>query len=355
MTTLAERLRRVCGRTTGHLRSLPILALVVHEACNCRCVMCDIWKANAQGRELAPEVLDAHVEALRRLRVRRVMLTGGEPLLHRNLWALCDRLRAEGIALTLVTTGLLAERDADGIATRIDTVVVSVDGPPAVHDAIRRVKHGFARLAAGVATLARQPSKPRLIARSVVQRANAAMLPATVQAAEAAGFDEISFLAADLTSTAFNRADPWTPARRADVAVPADELPALAAAIQRTSRDCRDALTRGFVVGGLPSLDRVHAYYAAAAGLGPFPRVRCNTPWISAVLEPGGNVRPCFFLPAYERVEGDVEAVLNAPDSVERRRALDVATSETCQRCVCSLYLPDGRDVGDTDRRGSDA
>lgn len=355
MTTLAERVRRVRGRATGHLHSLPILALVVHEACNCRCVMCDIWKANAQGRELAPEALDHHVEALRRLRVQRVMLTGGEPLLHRNLWTLCDRLRAEGIALTLVTTGLLAERDAVEIAPRIDTVVVSVDGPPVVHDAIRRVKHGFSRLAAGVAALAAQPTKPRLIARSVVQRANAAVLPATVQAVEAAGFDEVSFLAADLTSTAFNRADPWSAARRADVAVPAAELPALAAAIQRTARDCRDALARGFVVGGLASLDRVHAYYAAAAGLGPVPGVRCNAPWISAVLEPGGRVRPCFFLPAYEPVEGDLDATLNAPAAVERRRALDVAASDTCQRCVCSLYLPDGRDVGATDRPGSDA
>lgn len=355
MTTLAERVRRVRGRATSHLHSLPILALVVHESCNCRCVMCDIWKANAQGRELAPEALDHHVEALRRLRVQRVMLTGGEPLLHRNLWTLCDRLRAEGIALTLVTTGLLAERDAVEIAPRIDTVVVSVDGPPVVHDAIRRVKHGFSRLAAGVAALAAQPTKPRLIARSVVQRANAAVLPATVQAVEAAGFDEVSFLAADLTSTAFNRADPWSAARRADVAVPAAELPALAAAIQRTARDCRDALARGFVVGGLASLDRVHAYYAAAAGLGPFPGVRCNAPWISAVLEPGGRVRPCFFLPAYEPVEGDLDATLNAPAAVERRRALDVAASDTCQRCVCSLYLPDGRDVGATDRPGSDA
>lgn len=355
MTTLAERVRRVRGRATGHLRSLPILALVVHEACNCRCVMCDIWKANAQGRELDPAVLDGHVDALRRLRVQRVMLTGGEPLLHRNLWALCDRLRAEGIALTLVTTGLLAERDAVEIAPRIDTVVVSVDGPPVVHDAIRRVKHGFVRLAAGVAALAAQPTKPRLIARSVVQRANAAVLPATVQAAESAGFDEISFLAADLTSTAFNRAEPWSAARSADVAVPAVELPALAAAIQRTARDCRDALARGFVVGGLASLDRVHAYYAAAAGLRPFPRVRCNAPWISAVLEPGGRVRPCFFLPAYEPVAGGLEAVLNAPEAIERRRALDVGASPTCQRCVCSLYLPDGRDVGGDARPDSDA
>ena len=349
MTTLAERVRRLRGRATGHLHSLPILALVVHEACNCRCVMCDIWKANAQGRELDPAMLDTHVEALRRLRVQRVMITGGEPLLHRNLWALCDRLRARGIALTLVTTGLLAERDATEIASRIDTVVVSVDGPPVVHDAIRRVKHGFTRVAAGVTALAAQPSKPRLIARSVVQRGNAAVLPATVQAVEDAGFDELSFLAADLTSAAFNRADPWSSSRRAEIAVPAAELPLLAAAIDRVERDCAPALARGFVAGGRASLDRVHAYYTAVAGRGPYPRVRCNAPWVSAVLEPGGRVRPCFFLPEYDASGGDLAATLNTPAAVERRRTLDVAVHPTCQRCVCSLHLPDGRDVGESD------
>jgi hypothetical protein len=43
MTAIAERLRRVRGRASGRLHSLPILALVVHSACNCRCLMCDIW------------------------------------------------------------------------------------------------------------------------------------------------------------------------------------------------------------------------------------------------------------------------------------------------------------------------
>ena len=38
------------------------------------------------------------------------MLTGGEPLLHRNLWALCAELQALRIRITLVTTGLLIEQ-----------------------------------------------------------------------------------------------------------------------------------------------------------------------------------------------------------------------------------------------------
>jgi MoaA/NifB/PqqE/SkfB family radical SAM enzyme len=306
--------------------------------------MCDIWKANAAGRELSDEALAVHVAAIRRLRVRRVMLTGGEPLLHSNLWSLCDRLLADGISITLVTTGLLAARWASAIASRIDTVVVSLDGSPAVHDLVRRVPGAFDRLAAGVQALGATATPPRLIARSVVQQANHTALGATIGAARRIGFDEISFLGADVSSAAFNRPAPWPETRVAEVAVRAPELPALAAAIDRVIADYAAELQSGFVVGGIASLRRIHDYYAALAGLIPFPRVRCNAPWVSAVLEPGGVLRPCFFHRGYTSAgaDRDLEATLNGPDAVRFRNELDVTRNRTCQRCVCSLYLPTG-------------
>jgi MoaA/NifB/PqqE/SkfB family radical SAM enzyme len=337
---VAEAVRRLRGTATGRLRSLPILALTVHGACNCRCVMCDIWKANADGRELPLAELAGHVEAIRRLRVARVMLTGGEPLLHRNLWALCDLLGAHGVRLTLVTTGLLAKRHADAIASRIDTVVVSIDGPPGVHDAVRRVAGGFARIRDAVAALRARATAPRLIARSVVQRANYLYLADTIAAVREAGFDEISFLAADVTSPAFNRPEPWPDERRAEVAIGAEAVPALAGAIAYACRRHADLCRSGFVVGGEASLRRIHDYYAALAGRRSFPPVRCNAPWVSAVLETGGAVRPCFFQPAYARHPLGLEATLNAPAAVAFRNGLDVRTDEICRRCVCSLYLP---------------
>ena len=100
------------------------------------------------------------------------MLTGGEPLLHGNLWALCDLLREEEIEITLVTTGLLLAPHATAIARTIGELVVSIDGPPDVHDEIRHVKDGFHRIARGLQAVLAEPTRPTIIARSVVQRAN---------------------------------------------------------------------------------------------------------------------------------------------------------------------------------------
>ena len=339
MVGVGEIARRARGRLTHRLESLPILALSVHSACNCRCVMCDIWKANGDKREISSDELSRHVDAIRALRVRRVMLTGGEPLLHRNLWALCSGLHALGIHLTLVTTGLLIEHHAAEIASCIDTVVISLDGPRQVHDRIRRVPGGFDRIARGIMALRAQLPSPRLIARSVVQRDNAPVIDETIAAAERIGFDEVSFLAADVSSPAFNRPQPWPAERVAEVAVTGDGLAALEQAVARVLDARSELLADGFVAGGRASLDRIVAYYRALAGQGPLPRVQCNAPWVSAVLEPGGVLRPCFFQPAYGSAAAGLEPALNSECAIEFRKRLDVSTDDTCRRCVCSLNV----------------
>ena len=334
-----EIARRARGRRRGRLESLPILALTVHSACNCRCVMCDIWKANSDKREIAASDLERHVDAIRALRVQRVMLTGGEPLLHRNLWALCRQLQALRIRITLVTTGLLIEPHASEIARAVDIVVVSLDGDRGTHDAIRRVKGGFDRIAQGVRALHGECPTPRLIARSVVQRSNFASLAETIAAAHAMGFDEISFLGADISSAAFNRPTPWAAERVAEVGVATEDLPSLCASIGRAVETLPELFANGFVAGGRAALDRIWQYYAALAGQSSFPEVRCNAPWVSAVLEPDGDLRPCFFHPAYGHVADNLEHALNSSKAIAFRKALDVESDATCQRCVCSLSV----------------
>jgi len=337
----AEAGRRAYGRVTGRLTSLPILALSVHSACNCRCVMCDIWKANADKREIGIDVLDRHIAAIRALHVQRVMLTGGEPLLHSNLWALCDRLQQHGIAITLVTTGLLLAPHVDAIAATIDELVVSIDGDAAIHDEIRRVRGGFERISRAIGLLNNHAARPRTIARAVVQRRNCARLVEAVQAIALIGVDRLSFLAADISSAAFNRPEPWSADRVAEIALSRDELPVLAASIRAVGVQCAESVAKGFVAGGLDALWRIYDYYAALAGVGALPPVHCNAPWVSAVMEPGGSLRPCFFLPPYEEnAERGLEVALNGASAVAFRRSLRIAKNDTCKRCVCTLSLP---------------
>src|SRR3954447_1331712 len=80
---------------------LPILILFPHSRCNCRCVMCDIWRSTTKT-ELATSDVARWIEEWQALGVERVVLSGGEALLHSELWQLCDVLREADIGITIL-------------------------------------------------------------------------------------------------------------------------------------------------------------------------------------------------------------------------------------------------------------
>lgn len=352
MTELAAASRPVPSREERPLLpaadpvvSLPIVTLLPFSRCNCRCAMCDIWKER-DTKALSPRDVERLLPDLVRLGTRRVVLSGGEPLMHPDLFGLVAPLRAAGLGLTLLSSGLLLERFAGPVATAFDDVVVSLDGPFAVHDAIRGVPGAFERLRRGVAALRREPAVPSISGRCTVQRANLAHLRGTVAAARAIGLDRVSFLAADTASLAFGRAAGWDAPDRARVAPDADDLAALGEELDRLEAEHAKDLASGFVVEGAAKLRaRLLDHFRAIGTGGPFPAATCNAPWVSAVVEADLSVRPCFFHPAYGRLEADgLASVLNGEVALGFRRGLDVARDPVCLRCPCRLNLRRGEE-----------
>lgn len=315
------------------IQRLPVLLLEPHTRCNCRCVMCDIWK-RTDALEISEADLRHHMDDIVRLGVEWVVFTGGEPLMHSDLFRLAALLRDRGIRVTVLSTGLLLARDARRIVENTDEVIVSLDGPRAVHDEIRRVPGAFDRLTEGVAAVhAIVPEFP-ILARSTVQAVNALHLRETVAAARALGLRSISFLAADLTSTAFNRLLAWPEARQAGIAPDLAELDSeMDALIAEYPGD-------GFISESPEKLRRIVARFRAHYGLESHVAPRCNAPWVSAVLEANGDVRPCFFHPPIgNTAEGGLLEILNSRAATKFRENLSVADDPVCRRCVCSLYL----------------
>ena len=320
---------------------LPILILYPHSRCNCRCLMCDIWRDRSR-QEISAEDVAGWLAEWRSLGVRRVVLSGGEALLHSHLWDLCALLREAGIGITVLTTGLLLARDAARLASCCDDVVVSLDGPREVHDRIRDMPRAFDRLAEGIAALRAAGPEVAISGRCTVQRANFRELRATVAAARELGLDRLSFLAADVTSEAFNRPGGWDSGRVSEVALRREDLPILAAELD--ALDCSD----GFVAETPEKLRRrLLQHFSALLGEGDFAPVVCNAPWVSAVVEADGTVRPCFFQPPLGNLRraGSLEALLNSPEAIAWRQGLDTRRDEVCRRCVCSLSLREGTTV----------
>jgi radical SAM protein with 4Fe4S-binding SPASM domain len=303
--------------------------------------MCDIWRAK-ERHELAAADIACWIEGWRALGVQRVVLSGGEALLHSHLWELCGLLREAGIGITLLSTGLLLKRDATELVRYCDDVIVSLDGPEVIHDQIRNIPRAYAKLAEGVAALRATGAEITISGRCTIQHANFRFLRTTVQAAHALGLDRISFLAADVSSEAFNRPGGWEAARAAQVALEAGDLPLLAAELDALECEQAADFANGYIAESPHKLRlRLLQYFAALSGKAEFAPNECNAPWVSSVIEADGTVRPCFFQPPLGNIyeAGSLEAVLNSPSAIRFRRALDVRTNPICRQCVCTLAL----------------
>jgi MoaA/NifB/PqqE/SkfB family radical SAM enzyme len=323
------------------ITTLPILLLSIHDRCNCRCVMCDIWKRK-EGREFHAADLERHRESIRGLGVKHVVLTGGEPLLNCELEKICEFFRDLGLRLTLLTTGLLLEKKADIVVCGFDDIILSIDGPPEVHDRIRRVSGAFRVIQKGVLEVrARRPRIP-ISCRTTVQKLNHTHLRATVSTARSLELDSISFLAADISSAAFNREERWEPERQNEIALSRAELNALEEEIELLIQIHRTDIDHGFIAESEMKLRRIGARFREHIDGTPAKAPICNAPWVSAVMEVDGSVRPCFFHPTIGNAhQVTLEEAINTETALSFRSRLKIASNPICQRCVCSLnYAP---------------
>jgi MoaA/NifB/PqqE/SkfB family radical SAM enzyme len=302
--------------------------------------MCDIWRANKNSQEIEAGLLQAHMAGLKSLGVRWIVLSGGEALMHSNLAKLCDALEPLDARLTLLSTGLLLEHKVEFIAERFEEVILSLDGSKGVHDRIRNVPRAYEKLANGVYALRSYLPDIEIGARCVVQRENYKDFVGVIEAARALRLNWVSFLAADVSSEAFNRPGGWDAARITDISLSPEQCDEFEEILRESFVNEAAVFASGFIVENADKLLRIVAYYRAINGDAPFPRQKCNAPWVSAVIEPDGRIRPCYFHEPYGRLhDADIHEVINSDAARAFRRDLDVNTNSTCQRCVCTLNI----------------
>jgi Fe-coproporphyrin III synthase len=324
------------------IRELPILVILPHSRCNCRCVMCDIWRIR-QVREITGADLEPHMASLRSLKVRWVVFSGGEPLMHSDLSAVARMLHEEGIRTTLLTAGLTLARHADLVAENVDDVIVSLDGPREIHDFIRGVPDAYRRLEHGIQALRARRAIMPIHGRCTVQKANFRHLRATVEAAQELKLTSLSFLAADISSAAFNHSLPLPMGKTSKLALNPEESDELLGELERLISDCQTRISPNFVRESPEKLRRIGAHFRAQRGQVPFTSPRCNAPWVSAVIESDGAVRPCFFHRPFGNLHnGTLENVLNSDAAIMFRSQIDISQDPICQKCVCSLFLDRG-------------
>lgn len=117
----------------------PVLCnYYVTYRCNAKCGFCDIWERPSPYVTL--ENVAQNLSQLRRLGVRVIDFTGGEPLLHRQIDEMLLLAKKMGFITTLTTNTLLYPKWADRLQGLVDMLHFSLDSPhKEEHDASRGV------------------------------------------------------------------------------------------------------------------------------------------------------------------------------------------------------------------------
>jgi MoaA/NifB/PqqE/SkfB family radical SAM enzyme len=106
----------------------PVLCnYYVTYRCNATCGFCDIWERPSPYVTVSS--VEQNLRDLRRLGVKVIDFTGGEPLLHRQIDQLLALAKKMGFITTLTTNALLYPKYAERLAGKVDMLHFSLDSP----------------------------------------------------------------------------------------------------------------------------------------------------------------------------------------------------------------------------------
>jgi MoaA/NifB/PqqE/SkfB family radical SAM enzyme len=257
--------------------------------------------------------------------------------MHSNLWKLCRKLRSKGIKITLHTTGITLKANAAEVIQNTDEAVVSLDGSPLVHNRIRNTPGAFEDLSEGVQELKDIDPDFKITGRCVIQKGNYNHFTDIIATAKSLELDQISFVAADVSSASFTIPGNT---RKLSVELDEKEVREFEKIIKDSIHQFTELFHSKYIVESPEQLLDIVTYFKAILGTRDFSKKKCNAPWISAVIEANGDVRPCLFHPPYGNIhQQNLSTIINSSESIVFRKKLNTEKNPVCERCVRAVNL----------------
>jgi MoaA/NifB/PqqE/SkfB family radical SAM enzyme len=190
--TFSNKLRTAVHYPFRRMAGYPTLInLEVTKKCNARCDFCDYWKTETETR------LDDYAPVIAKLRPTVVMLTGGEPLLRRDLEQVIAGIKAQApdVYLGLITHGAMLnpKRGLSLWNAGLDQLSISLDFLDERHDSARGIPGLVAKLFDNIPLLV-EAGIDSLALNTVIKQDNLDQIVAMVHQCERWGI-KISFSA----------------------------------------------------------------------------------------------------------------------------------------------------------------
>src|SRR5687768_16129983 len=124
--------------------AVPILHVHPSLRCNLACRHCYSSSSPANEQEIPFPVLERALEDAADMGYKVLSVSGGEPFLYKELAALLHAAKCLGLRTSVVTNGHYLKDDRlREIRDVLDTLAISIDGPPDLHDHLRASTGAF--------------------------------------------------------------------------------------------------------------------------------------------------------------------------------------------------------------------
>lgn len=126
--------------TSQNVASLGQVMWHITSKCQLNCAMCFTRRMRMNSEEVANKDIRLYVSLLKKLGVKKIDISGGEPLLYEQLPFLVEECTSNSIAVTITTSGVGLKKNIEWVAKHwyvFSRVIVSIDGPKNIHNELR--------------------------------------------------------------------------------------------------------------------------------------------------------------------------------------------------------------------------
>jgi MoaA/NifB/PqqE/SkfB family radical SAM enzyme len=180
-----QGIKLVGGGIRSYITNRPIVvSYEVTLSCNCNCRHCDLGGVIENEQQIKPE---EYGDLTRRLRPLAAQISGGEPLLRKDIAAIVRAIKQAGVQYVILVTNGVLLNESNYLQLReagVNQFSVSLDFPDERHDEFRRRPGLYKRLERSLPQLAKFGFRDVILNTAITKANLKEILPLAKKAAE---------------------------------------------------------------------------------------------------------------------------------------------------------------------------
>ena len=183
--SLLQGIKLVTGGIHSYITNRPIVvSYEVTLSCNCNCRHCDLGGLIKDEKQIKPE---EYGDLTQRLKPLAAQISGGEPLLRKDIAAIVKAIKQAGVKYAILVTNGVLLNESNYLQLReagVNQFSVSLDFPDERHDEFRRRPGLYKRLEQTLPRLAKLGFRDIILNTAITKANLREILPLAKKAAE---------------------------------------------------------------------------------------------------------------------------------------------------------------------------